>query len=66
MSGSTSASSDGTKARKPCLVRVGAIFLNQLRTFRSAGSGQVAIVQVQYMGPGGIDFINAADDPRMK
>jgi hypothetical protein len=25
-----------------------------------------AIVQVQFTGPGGIDFINPADDPRKK
>ena len=25
-----------------------------------------AIVQVQFVGPGGIDYINAADDPRKK
>ncbi len=28
-----------------------------------AGSGE-AILQVQYTGPGGIDYINPADDPR--
>jgi quercetin dioxygenase-like cupin family protein len=26
--------------------------------------GQPAIIQVQYTGPGGIDYINPADDPR--
>jgi len=26
--------------------------------------GQPAIIQIQFTGPGGIDYINAADDPR--
>jgi len=26
--------------------------------------GQPAIIQIQFTGPGGIDYINPADDPR--
>lgn len=28
--------------------------------------GQEAVLQVQYIGPGGIEYVNAADDPRKR
>jgi hypothetical protein len=35
-------------------------------SFRQVNCAMETVVQVQFTGPGGIDFINPADDPRKK
>ena len=45
----------------------GAVFLNPAGHAHTVWTGdEPAIIQVQYIGPGGIDFLNPADDPRKK
>jgi quercetin dioxygenase-like cupin family protein len=47
--------------------KVGAFFANPAKHPHYVWTGnEPAVVQVQYVGPGGIDYINPADDPRKK
>ena len=47
--------------------KVGALFANPAKHAHYVWTGdEPAIVQVQFVGPGGIDYINPADDPRKK
>jgi quercetin dioxygenase-like cupin family protein len=47
--------------------KAGALFANPAKHAHYVWTGnEEAIVQVQFVGPGGIDYINPADDPRKK
>jgi quercetin dioxygenase-like cupin family protein len=47
--------------------KAGAFFANPAKHPHYVWTGnEPAVVQVQYVGPGGIDYINPADDPRKK
>jgi len=49
------------------LSKTGALFANPAKHAHYVWTGnEEAIVQVQFTGPGGIDYINPADDPRKK
>ena len=49
------------------LLKPGAFLANPAKHAHYAWTGnEEAIVQVQFIGPGGIDYINPADDPRKK
>jgi quercetin dioxygenase-like cupin family protein len=49
------------------MAKTGAVFLNPAGHAHTVWTGdEPAIIQVQYIGPGGIDFVNPADDPRKK
>jgi quercetin dioxygenase-like cupin family protein len=49
------------------MAKAGAVFLNPAGHAHTIWTGdEPAIIQVQYIGPGGIDFVNPADDPRKK
>ena len=49
------------------MVTVGAFFSQPARHAHYVWTGgEEAILQVQFTGPGGIDYINPADDPRKK
>jgi quercetin dioxygenase-like cupin family protein len=53
--------------KKGELVKAGAFYAQPARHAHYVWTGdQGAIVQVQFTGPGGIDYINPADDPRKK
>ena len=53
--------------KKGELGKVGALFANPAKHAHYVWTGdEGAIVQVQFTGPGGIDYINPADDPRKK
>src|SRR5438128_6234015 len=55
---------DSTKGE---MVKAGALFAQPAKHAHYVWTGKEgAIVQVQFVGPGGIDYINAADDPRKK
>jgi quercetin dioxygenase-like cupin family protein len=58
----------GEKIDKTALMaKPGAIFLNPANHAHTVWTGdEPAIIQVQYIGPGGIAFVNPADDPRKK
>jgi quercetin dioxygenase-like cupin family protein len=49
------------------LAKVGGFFANPAKHAHYVWTGnEQAIIQVQFIGPGGIDYINPADDPRKK
>ena len=49
------------------MLKAGLLFTHPAKNAHYAWSGnEGAIVQVQFTGPGGIDYINPADDPRKK
>ena len=49
------------------LAKPGTLFANPAKHAHFVWTGnEEAIVQVQFIGPGGIDYINPADDPRKK
>ena len=49
------------------LSKPGTLFANPAKHAHFVWTGnEEAIVQVQFIGPGGIDYINPADDPRKK
>ena len=55
---------DATKGE---LVKAGALFAQPAKHAHYVWTGKEgAIIQVQFVGPGDIDYINAADDPRKK
>jgi len=55
---------DSTKGE---MVKAGALFAQPAKHAHYIWTGKEgAIVQVQFVGPGGIDYINPADDPRKK
>jgi quercetin dioxygenase-like cupin family protein len=52
---------------KSGLTKQGTLFANPAKHAHFVWTGnEEAIVQVQFIGPGGIDYINPADDPRKK
>jgi quercetin dioxygenase-like cupin family protein len=54
-------------AREGDMVPTGAFFSQPAKHAHYVWTGsEEAIVQVQFTGPGGIDYINPADDPRKK
>jgi quercetin dioxygenase-like cupin family protein len=49
------------------MARPGAVYANPAKHAHFVWTGdQEAIIQVQYIGPGGIEYVNPADDPRKK
>jgi quercetin dioxygenase-like cupin family protein len=48
------------------LSKPGTLFANPAHAHFVWTGNEEAIVQVQFVGPGGIDYINPADDPRKK
>jgi len=55
---------DATKGE---MAKAGALFANPAKHAHYVWTGsEGAIIQVQFIGPGGIDYINPADDPRKK
>jgi len=55
---------DATKGE---MVKAGALFAQPAKHAHYVWTGKEgAILQVQFVGPGGIDYINPADDPRKK
>ena len=53
--------------KKGELLKAGSLFTHPAKHPHYAWTGnEEAIVQVQFVGPGGIDYINPADDPRNK
>jgi quercetin dioxygenase-like cupin family protein len=47
------------------MAKVGSLFANPAKHAHYVWTGnEQAILQIQFMGPGGIDYINPADDPR--
>jgi quercetin dioxygenase-like cupin family protein len=53
--------------KKAEMLKAGSLFTHAAKHAHYAWSGpDGAIVQVQFTGPGGIDYINPADDPRKK
>jgi hypothetical protein len=53
--------------KKGEMAKAGALFANPAKHAHYLWTGdEAAIVQVQFVGPGGIDYINPADDPRKK
>jgi quercetin dioxygenase-like cupin family protein len=49
------------------MAKPGAVFLNQAKHVHTVWTGdEPAIIQVQYIGPAGFDYVNPADDPRKK
>ena len=55
---------DATKGE---MVKAGALFAQPAKHAHYVWTGKEgAIIQVQFVGPGGIDYINPADDPRKK
>ena len=54
-------------AKESDMVTTGAFFSQPAKHAHYLWTGsEGAIVQVQFIGPGGIDYINPADDPRKK
>ena len=52
---------------KGALAKLGTLFANPAKHAHYVWTGpEEAIIQVQFVGPGGIDYINPADDPRKK
>jgi quercetin dioxygenase-like cupin family protein len=53
--------------KKGEMVQAGAFFAQPAKHAHYVWTGsEGAIIQVQFIGPGGIDYINPADDPRKK
>jgi quercetin dioxygenase-like cupin family protein len=53
--------------KKGEMLKAGSVFTHGAKHAHYAWTGnEEAIVQVQYTGPAGIDYINPADDPRKK
>jgi quercetin dioxygenase-like cupin family protein len=47
--------------------KAGALYANPAKHAHYVWTGnEEAVVQVQFVGPGGIDYVNPADDPRKK
>jgi quercetin dioxygenase-like cupin family protein len=52
---------------KGTIVKAGSINATPAKTVHFVWTGtEEAVVQIQFTGPGGIDFVNPADDPRKK
>ena len=60
--------SSGEKAeKKGALLEPGSMWVYPARHAHYAWTGnQEAVLQVQYTGPGGIEYVNPADDPRKR
>ncbi len=53
--------------KKGEMVKAGALFAQPAKHAHYVWTGKEgAVLQVQFIGPGGIDYINPADDPRKK
>ena len=49
------------------MAKVGTVFANPAKHAHYVWTGNdEAIIQVQYTGPGGLEYVNPADDPRKK
>lgn len=67
MSGSIGYGMGEKTEKKGEMGKAGAFFANPAKHAHYVWTGnEPAIVQVQFVGPGGIDYINPADDPRKK
>ena len=65
ISGSLGFGEGETFDNKGEMLKPGAFLANPARHAHYAWTGNdEAILQVQFVGPGGIDYINPADDPR--
>ena len=52
---------------KGTILKAGALNATPAKTVHFVWTGnEEAVVQIQFTGPGGIDFLNPADDPRKK
>ena len=53
--------------KKGELLKPGALWVYPAKHAHYAWTGnEEAVLQVQFIGPGGIDYVNPADDPRKK
>jgi len=58
---------EGEKLEKGELLKAGSLYTHPAKHPHYAWTGnEEAIIQVQFTGPGAIDYINPADDPRKK
>ena len=59
---------EGEKLEKKSeMLKAGSLYTHPANHPHYAWTGnQEAIIQIQYLGPAGIDYINPADDPRKK
>lgn len=67
ISGSIGIGMGETLEKKGEMLKAGAFVANPKRHPHYAWTGsEETVVQVQFIGPGGIDYVNPADDPRKK
>ena len=67
ISGSIGFGEDERTGKSAPLAKAGAVFLNPANHAHTVRTGdEPAIIQVQFVGPGGIAFVNPADNPRKK
>jgi quercetin dioxygenase-like cupin family protein len=67
ISGTIGTSTGEKLVKKEEMLKPGALWVYPAKHAHYAWTGnEEAIVQVQFIGPGGIDYINPADDPRKK
>jgi quercetin dioxygenase-like cupin family protein len=67
ISGSVGFGMGETLDKKGELVKAGSFYAQPAKHAHYVWTGtEEAIIQVQFTGPGGIDYINPADDPRKK
>ena len=67
ISGSVGFGMGEKKDKTAPMAKPGAVFLNPANHAHTVWTGdEPAVIQVQYIGPGGIAFVNPADDPRKK
>ena len=67
ISGTIGATHGETFEKKGEMLKPGSLWVYPAKHAHYAWTGnEEAILQVQFTGPGGIDYINSADDPRKK
>ncbi|WP_247355923.1 cupin domain-containing protein [Bradyrhizobium sp. 160] len=67
ISGDIGTSHGDTFEKKGELLKPGSLWVYPAKHSHYAWTGnEEAVLQVQFVGPGGIDYINPADDPRKK
>jgi quercetin dioxygenase-like cupin family protein len=67
ISGSVGFGNDEKLEKKGEMLKPGAFLANPAKLAHYAWTGnEGTIIQIQYIGPRGIDFVNPADDPRKK
>jgi len=67
ISGNIGTSSGEKLEKKGEMLKPGALWVYPAKHAHYAWTGnEEAVLQVQFVGPGGIDYINPADDPRKK